>query len=99
GNLCVWPSARARSDISPPIFYAPLFACAQPARHGHVEDSPAALETVRSVIDSVHGDVDCATGQVVVSRTAGCGRRCSLRESSEGKDVTAAREGQLSDRL
>src|SRR5262249_56060208 len=86
-ELDICATLRARVCTKTATFYAYLFDCAQTDRHRHVEDSSAALETVRSVIDSVHSDVDCAPGQVVVSRTPRCRRGCSLPPPIAGQDA------------
>src|SRR5215471_18893457 len=64
--------------------------CAGAHRDGHEEHCAATLETVRGIVNSVHGHVDRATGQVVIARVASGRRLCPLCQPGQGERVTAA---------
>src|SRR5215831_3267986 len=58
--------------------------------NGHEENCAATLETVRGIVNSVHGHVDRTTGQVVIARVTSGRRLCALCQPGQGERVTAA---------
>ena len=89
GEFDVSAALRARIGAEPAGFDRLLFERTQAHRNRHEKNRAAALESIRSIIDSIDRNVDRTAWQVVVSRGAASRRGCSLGKSCEGQCVAA----------